>query len=705
MLAKLFGKYKTLVVSIALFLLLDATVLMMNFYTSFQISGDAQAINLTGRQRMLSQRMVKSLYEIDQAREQGQVWQAQLVELSQSAKLFGDTLAALEHGGRVEGGAGKIQEVKAVTVGSGQDALLSAKAIWATYSPLINAVINAEDQEAQKAALIPALEFARANSANLLSFMNLLTQEMELAANAKATQLRTIQLVAIFLALGNFILILMHFLGHLRRNDKALEAAREETTNILDTVNEGLFLLDKQLRIGTQHSAKLREMFFGGQTQFAIENCLFSDFLRDRIKPDDLETAQRFIGLLFRKNVKSNLVGDLNPLKQVEINIAEGEGGYTTKYMHFDFRRVLSGDDIKQVLVTVTDITKEVLLARELDASKAENAHQIEMLTGILHANPQVLKLFIQGALQTLSRINELFKSQDKTSHGLERKLRDIFVEVHNFKAEAASLNLATVVSLAHDMETTIQQLLRQGALSGADLIGPVVLLEKLIAYIESIQTLAEKVAALNHFAPSGSAARSSSASKSNRWQHLCELAQVLAQRHGKKVAVYMTGFNEVVLDEGTARLINDMCLQFIRNAVIHGIERPDIRALNKKPEAGRIDLSLVQLDNQQWEINVRDDGAGVDYDKIRQQAIKMGLINVDEAERWNQKQLVGLMFKAGFSTASEVNDDAGRGVGMDVIVSRVQQLHGNIKINSRRGKACQFTITLPQSTCETEAA
>ena len=62
-------------------------------------------------------------------------------------------------------------------------------------------------------------------------------------------------------------------------------------------------------------------------------------------------------------------------------------------------------------------------------------------------------------------------------------------------------------------------------------------------------------------------------------------------------------------------------------------------------------------------------------------------------------------MFKAGFSTASEVNDDAGRGVGMDVIVSRVQQLHGNIKINSRRGKACQFTITLPQSTCETEAA
>lgn len=707
MLAKLFGKYKTLVVSIALFLLLDATVLMVNFYTSFQITGDAQAINLSGRQRMLSQRMVKSLYEIDQAYKQGQVAQAQLAELAQSAKMFGDTLKALDEGGSVQGASGQLQTLRAVPLGAGRDALVAAKEIWLAYAPQIDGVLKASSEESKMTALTSAVVFARANSGNLLNFMNLLTQDMERVASAKANQLRAIQLVAIVLAIANFILILKHFLGHLRRSDMALEAAREETTNILDTVNEGLFLLDKQLRIGTQHSAKLREMFFAGQEGIAIENCLFNDFLRDRIKPDALETAQRFIGLLFRKNVKSNLIGDLNPLKQVEINIAEGEGGYTTKYMHFDFRRVLSGDEIKQVLVTVTDVTKEVWLSKELDASKAENAQQIEMLTGILHANPHVLKLFIQGAIQTLGRINELFKTQDKTTHGLERKLKDIFVEVHNFKAEAASLNLATVVSLAHDMETSIQQILKQGAVSGADLISPVVLLEKLIAYIESIQALAEKVAALTQLAPTVSQTNPNQPpmAKANRWRHLGELAQVLAQRYDKKVVVYMTGFNEVVMDEEHARLINDMCLQFIRNAVIHGIERPDIRRLNNKPEVGRIDLSLVQIDNRQWEINVRDDGAGVDYDKIRHQAVAMGLVKAEEVDHWNQKQLVALMFKAGFSTAAEVNDDAGRGVGMDVIVSRLQQLHGNIRINSRRGKACQFTITLPQFNSEREAA
>ncbi|HMW48698.1 MAG TPA: type IV pili methyl-accepting chemotaxis transducer N-terminal domain-containing protein [Cellvibrionaceae bacterium] len=702
MLAHLFGKYKTLVVSIALFLLLDATVLMVNFYTSFQIANDAKTINLAGRQRMLSQRMVKSLYEVDQSLAEGQFPKSQLAELALSAQMFEETLLALDEGGMAKGSSGEPQRLEAVGPGAGRDALLAAKELWRSYSPLVSAINKATSSEALVPSVAAAVAFARSNNANLLNYMNLLTQDIERVASAKANQLRTIQLIAIFLAVANFILILRHFLGHLRLSDKALESAREETTNILETVNEGLFLLDKDLRIGTQYSAKLHEMFFHGQQDVNIGNCLFSDFLRDRIKPDDLETAQRFISLLFRKNVKSNLIGDLNPLKRVEINIAEDEGGYTTKYMHFDFRRVMTEDTIKQVLVTVTDITREVLLSKELDESKAENAQQIEMLTGILHANPHVLKVFIQNAFDTLGRINELFKIQDKTTHALERKLKDVFVEVHNFKAEAASLSLATVVGLAHEMESSIKQLLGQPMLTGTDLLAPVVLLEKLIAYMESIQALAEKVASLTLLAPNSVQKPNNS---TGRWHHLQEMAQLLAQRHDKKVAVHLTGFNELELAPEQSRLINDMCLQFIRNAVIHGIEKPEIRRLNNKPEVGRIDLSLIQLQDGTLEVNVRDDGAGVDYEKIRNKALSLGLGTDEELKHWSQKQLVGLIFKAGFSTADDLTDDAGRGVGMDVIVSRIQYMKGNIRLNSRKGKACQFVVTLPKMQTERAAA
>ena len=89
------------------------------------------------------------------------------------------------------------------------------------------------------------MEYARANNVSLLNLMNSLTLELERVAGAKASQLRLIQAVAIVLAVVNFIIILWHFLGQLRRSDQALDAARKETQHILSTVNEGLFLLDK----------------------------------------------------------------------------------------------------------------------------------------------------------------------------------------------------------------------------------------------------------------------------------------------------------------------------------------------------------------------------------------------------------------------------------------------------------------------------
>ena len=200
MLAHLFGKYRTLVVSIALFLLLDATVLLVNFYTSFQIANDAKTINLAGRQRMLSQRMVKSLYEVDQSLAEGQSPKSQLAELALSAQMFEETLLALDEGGMAKGSSGEPQRLEAVGPGAGRDALLAAKELWRSYSPLVSAVNKATSSETLVPSVAAAVAFARSNNANLLNYMNLLTQDIERVASAKANQLRTIQLIAIFLA-------------------------------------------------------------------------------------------------------------------------------------------------------------------------------------------------------------------------------------------------------------------------------------------------------------------------------------------------------------------------------------------------------------------------------------------------------------------------------------------------------------------------
>lgn len=693
MLVSLFGKYKTIVISIALFLLLDASVLAVNFYTSYQIALDAKTVNLAGRQRMLSQRMVKALFEVEKAIAKGASPQPYLNEVAQAAQVFGQTLRAFDQGGAAPGVLNDVVLLSAVKPGPGREALVAAKEIWQAYELLVDQLLKQKNPEDIDRALAIGMDYARANNLTLLNLMNTLTLDLERVASAKAHQLRLIQTVAIVLAIANFILILWHFLGQLRRSDQALDAARKETQHILSTVNEGLFLLDHSLRMGSQHSAKLVQMFGGQVRGTPLEHCHFSDFLKDRVRPTDLETALRFVNLLFRRNVKTSLIGDLNPLTQVEINVADERGGYTTKYMHFDFRRVVEDGEIKQILVTVKDITKEVVLSKELDATRQQNAQQIEMLTGILHANPYVLKLFIQNAFDAFKRINELFRTQDKSAAAMERKLKDIYIEVHTFKAEAGSLKLHTVVELAHELETNIQSVLAQPIVAGTDLFAAIVLLEKLIYYIEGMQNLTEKVARLATEAEPAAVPRPM---PTNRWQHLHTLAQVLAARHEKKLVLHLTGFNEIQLNQEQARLINDMCLQFIRNAVVHGIEKPQMRQLCNKAPVGRIDLSLIRLADGGIELNVRDDGRGVDYDKIRNQAIFIGLAKAEELRTWNNKQIIGLMFKPGFTTADDVSGDAGRGIGMDVIISRVQRLKGSIKIASRSGQACQFVVTLP---------
>lgn len=715
MLIKLFGKYRALVGAIALFLLLDAAVLATNFYTSLQMALDAKTVNLAGRQRMLSQRMVKSLFELQDALESEQPTQHYLEELKQAKHLFNQTLNVFEFGQVPQNSQAANAphsaktaptdnvQLQALKPGPGRDALVAAKELWLPYMHMIDQLLAQQRPEQVKKALEQTLGLARKHNVEILNLMNTMTTHIERAASAKAAQLRMVQIVGIVLAVLNFILILWHFLGQLRASDKALEEARKETQNILCTVNEGLFLLDAHLCMGAQHSSKLEQMFGIEQGGMSVERCHFKDFLLDRVKPKELETALRFVSLLFRNNIKPSLIDDLNPLTRVEIHVPNADGGYHTRYMQFDFSRVMSEGEVKHVLVTVRDVTKEVLIGKQLDASKVENARQIEMLTGILHADAYVLRSFIQNAFDTFKRINELFRQQDKTSEGLGRKLRDILLEVHNFKSEAASLNLNSVADLAHKLESSVQQLLQQSSVTGTDLLAALVVLEELIGYTESINTLTARIARLSAAAPAEPNLRSISP---KRWQHFHDLAQSLAVRHDKKIMLHLTGFNEAQLTPGQGRLISDMCIQFIRNAVVHGIELPQMRVLCKKPETGRLDLSLIQLADGGLELHVRDDGRGVDYDKIRNQAIFKGLAKAEELRNWDNKKIIGLMFKPGFTTAEEAGQDAGRGIGMDVIIARVQQLKGSIKIASRSGQACHFVVAIPgNATANSKAA
>lgn len=697
-----FGKYRGIIISIALFLLLDASVLLFNFYVSFEIADDAVGVNLAGRQRMLSQRMAKTLFVLDASRDDPIGFKTAFDELQLSKRLFDETLNAFNSGGLVRGAGSEVVTLEPVTNRLGRDSLHNTLALWQPYKNAIEQFSNDVAQNAPSdSSLAVAVAMARVHNLTILASMNDLTLSLEQVAASKATRLRIIQTVGISLAILNFLFIMLHFVRQLRDSDRVIEKARRETTEILETVNEGLFLIDKNLMIGEQHSARLVDVL--GQHEFAGKS--FQGLLENIVSEKDAETARGFIELLFDAKVKEKLIGDLNPLNLVEVNIAQINGGFLTKHLQFSFARAYQKDEddvqfISHVLVTVLDITEQVKLERALNESRKHNESQLEMITGLLHTHPALLKEFIANSFNCFNRINNILRQPAKTNQAVRDKATSIFREIHNFKGEAASLKLEFFENAAHKMEDTLALLCDKQDLSGNDYLGLTVQLESLISYTQQIEHLTEK---LGQFAVVSSNVQRpvtnqyiTGSRRSDGWDHLNDFVQNIAMRNGKLVKLVASGLSEIELAADRQQQLKEICIQLLRNAVVHGIETPRDRELSEKPMMGRIDLRLAKISDTEMELTVMDDGQGLDYGAIRAKALDSGKWSEDEIESWTNKQLLGLIFHEGFSTAKDINKDAGRGVGMEAVMNHVLTQRGKISVSSRTGRHCRFVITLP---------
>lgn len=685
------GKYRGIIVSVALFLLLDASVLMMNFYISFEIADDAVGVNIAGRQRMLSQRMMKSLLDIDNAQSDPSIQKASISELKNTVNLFNSTLNAFDQGAEVVGADGNNIAINPVTSPSSLSAIQQAKEIWKPYQTALAPLLLASDRsDISSEDLFAVITYGRANNVTLLKLMNQLTVDLEQVASSKATRLRIIQTVGISLAIINFFIIMFHFLRQLRESDEKIEAARKETKEILDTVNEGLFLLDKDQIIGDQHSNALLSIFSDDK----ISGKSFSELLSNIISDKEKSTAQSFVRLLFDPKKKQKLIGDLNPLRQIQVHIPSKDGHYESKYLSFSFSRVTSGKEIVHVLVTVQDITAQVELAEALELSKAKDQEQIEMLSAIIHSNSDLLATFLKNSLKTFEQINDQLKLPTRTSDQHLNKANSIFAMIHNFKGEAAAMELIPFVDMAHNFEEELQRLNDKSDLSGNDFLSLTVLLNRLIQQTEAVSTLAERVSGL--FAAEKVETPAETNSINNAWGHLPQLAASVANNCGKRVDLICSGLNEYALPDELRQEINSIAVQLIRNAVVHGIESSADRLKAEKNSIGEIDVRFSRRANGNYQLVISDDGNGLDMDAIRSKAIEQAVISEQQAESIDSKQTASLIFHPSLSTTDTVSNDAGRGIGMHAVRESVKKLAGKITIKTRRGQGTSFTLTFP---------
>lgn len=167
-----------------------------------------------------------------------------------------------------------------------------------------------------------------------------------------------------------------------------------------------------------------------------------------------------------------------------------------------------------------------------------------------------------------------------------------------------------------------------------------------------------------------------------------------LARSLNKEVALELVG-EDTDLDKNLVEALADPLVHLVRNSVDHGIEMPDEREAAGKSRRGKVVLS-AQQEGDHILLSIADDGAGMDPDKLRALAVSKGLMDAESADRLSDTEAFGLIFAPGFSTKKEISDVSGRGVGMDVVKTKIAQLNGTVEIDSKLGEGTRLNIKVP---------
>ncbi|HEX4376655.1 MAG TPA: ATP-binding protein [Steroidobacteraceae bacterium] len=487
---------------------------------------------------------------------------------------------------------------------------------------------------------------------------------------------------------------------------QAMDAQRQ-VENILETVREGLFLVGRDLKLGSTCSGSLKELLHIEKP----EGQSFEDVLKTLVDDKTVKAALKFLGLLWRDKVHEDLIESINPLNQVEVAFAAPTGGTDTRYLAFSFRRVRGHDNSGDyILGVVGDVTDRVMLERELEQVKADNDGQAGLMLQILKVDPQQLQAFLTNADVAFRKSNAMLTAPGKEQDDLKKKLNGVFRELHAAKGEAASLGLSSFVQRIHATEDYLSTLRNKTQINGNDFMPVVVKLDELMSHAASIIGMQDRVSG---FLPSGRAAKGKKPEGAGDTVEAASMAEEMPT--GPSIETQLQSLTQDVglaqsrpvklvtkgLDKVPTRLagtVKDICIQMIRNSIVHGLESPEARRDAGKLEEGTLQVNFANDSDEGFVLTLEDDGRGLNYEQILDKALKQGMIKPQQAMTLERAAVYKLIFHAGFSTAESVSEHAGRGVGLDAVSNWVRESGGNIAVSTVAGQYTRFKVVLPKS-------
>ncbi len=452
---------------------------------------------------------------------------------------------------------------------------------------------------------------------------------------------------------------------------------------VFENIEQGIFLLDKEFKISKFHSKAMKEIF--NNERIAGEN--FANFMRPLILPRELEALEMFMRHLFNEDMDEEVVNQLNPIDQVKIH-TEQNGIVATKYIRVEFTRIYRKDKIQNIMVTVSDETESILLQQHLNEAEKKKQQETERVLSILKIDPSILRGFLHNSRKMLKSISEKYEKNDNDEYS--ELLSFTFDIIHNLKGNAVVIGMELMATKFHEIEDSISEL-QSKEVRGKDFLAVLYEVDEADRMIGEIADMLYKIINIYKKFP----AEGDSVSNIMVIDNLERGAELIAKEVGKSVNFTFDNLENVVLPEAYIEPFKDMMIQLIRNSIVHGIEAPSVRMNASKATMGEI---LIELSKNEHEMFIRfeDDGRGLDIERIKLRAVEHGVITETELNKLEEPEIMDLIFKEGFSTADNTDEHAGRGQGMHLVKSIIDECNGAYEINSEEGKLFRMLIKLP---------
>ncbi|MGD0504537.1 MAG: ATP-binding protein [Steroidobacteraceae bacterium] len=548
---------------------------------------------------------------------------------------------------------------------------------------------------------------------------------------------------------------------HEREKQELLEASNRITEAILQNSEQGLFLLDARDRIQPQVSRSLGTLFRRQDFSNVSLEKLVAPMVTAKLLTVVRNHLAQVLGMAPRESAmaahtptasspapspvsaqiqplenslrlegavqleESKVMGgrqDSNPLKDLEVRLPNGDGGFDSAHYSFEFHP-LEGEP-RLWLVCVTDITREVQVARELEELQSQVETQGEILRSVLQGGGARFAALVQRTDASMKTINSVLKKPAREQDAFRSKLEEALDEVDRVRRDAAAFKLSALEWAARQFEDSLHDLRSRNTLSGSDFLPLAVKLDQLYGQFATLKSLSS-ASTPTQASPNGAGAApnmtengtqiiqapkfmaqrsapkpppvpgtNSSAPAGSLENTLRALTEHVAEEHKKTVTLEVHGLNLVPPQYQAA--VKNVAIQFIRNAVMHGVETPAAREAKGKPPHGTLRLEFKSLADRSFEVLFEDDGSGLDPDRVRATAIARGVITGEGAARLRDREAIKLIFKSAYSTLDSVAGETPHGSGLSLVRRYVHEAGGKVALASLLGHETRFKVTLP---------